>query len=123
MKISDIHHVMKNHIGEDNKVTRYILFEEMFGRVYKPGDLRDITDMDALKRNIRLVRCNTNCFVINDKKGYYVMSNGDEQLVYKNQIEKMGRSLERMNEQCERALNEQWHLQEWENLKLNQKDK
>lgn len=110
--------VMRDHIGQDNSITR----PKLFKAVYQVSD-EDISVLHRealysfLKRAMHQCRQRTKCFITNYKLNgefhYFVVKDEYDADVYRQNAENTVKRLRAMTRRAFKAANEEWHKFEW----------
>lgn len=121
--------LMRKHIGENNRISRRSLFTRIYDAEPEMfSELQEYLLWDLLKRAMHRCRQQTQCFIVSklfkessysakDKIGgvwyYWVAEDVSDFHIYRNNINRNINAMRRMVNRCERAVDRQWHKEDW----------
>jgi len=110
--------IMKKHIGRENKVSRDNLFYKVYG--IKRSDVSELQAWlmaELLRKAQHRCRQSTKCFIVNAMEHtiyyFWVAKDRTDYFVYKGIIDRNIVAMKTMVNKCEKAINEEWHAEDW----------
>lgn len=127
--VKKILELMKKHIGKHNKISRRQLFIKVYGQEPELfSELQEFMLWELIKRAMHRCRQRTKAFIVSqlekqsqysasDNIGgvwyYWVAEDVSDFHIYRDNINRNIKAMRRMVGRCEKAINEEWHKQEW----------
>lgn len=119
--------IMKNHTGEENKISRYKLFEKVYNlKVEEVTELQEWLMWEMIKKSLHRMRQRTHCFVISKQfpisqysskyQGiwhYWVANSPTDYIIYRDNINRNIKAMKRMVQKCNRSINNSWYKEDW----------
>lgn len=109
--------VMKNHIGEKQKISREKLFAKLFNRKLDINKLDHWVIWEYIKKSMRYLRVHSNCFIVShydDKSYYFVLKTEQESEYYKEKLDNLVKRVSSLKKRADKAVEQKWYQQEWQ---------
>jgi len=117
---SKILHIMENHIGSGNFITRRALFFKVF-RKKETDSLEDYLRWDFVKKAMSLCRKQTKCFITSMRTGadfvYFVINSEVDAQYYIDNLESNIKKMRYMQRRAKKAGIECWGNLDWGEIK------
>jgi len=117
--------IMKQHIGEENSISRNQLFKSVYGvPVENVSALQEWMLFELIKKAMHLCRQRTKCFIVSRQMTqqfgkrygtwyYWVAKDGTDYIVFSDNMNRNIVAMKKMVEKCDKAVRNRWYQQEW----------
>lgn len=103
-------------VGQRNAISKSALYKKLFNKPFEDS-LADFVRWDFTKRAMHLLRQQSNCFVISERREddwyLFVVSSDAEVQVYVNTLENSIKKMRSMMKRAQQAVDQRWHQKTW----------
>ena len=113
--------IMKDHVGEQNKISFLELFKKIYGVDYDGTELEHWFAKDVLQKATHYCRKATKCQIISQgtnkesRRAYWVASTMSDAMIYKDTLEKQVVAMRNAEKRMEGSIRNRWYARtnEW----------
>ena len=108
--------IFKDCIGYDNKISKSLLFEDVYKIPYVDSLGNDLR-WEYLTRAILIIRRDTKCFVVSEydqgENHYYILNNEEELERYQDVMKAKAKKIKDTIRKAKKSIEEKWFKKNW----------